>query len=911
MKRYLTAIYLFLSFAACTEHSGQELLPEVTHLHKPWTRWWWMGSAVNEPEAGKLLKLYSEAGFGGVEITPIYGARGYEEQYLSYLSEEWMKVLLFTSEKAGEYGMGTDMNLGTGWPFGGPHVSPEFSATRLVTERFELKEGSKNPLKIEVSNIRLRNTVKGLQALTGYGPNGQVADLTSYVKADGTLGWEPVDGDWELYAAFTARTMQMVKRAAPGGDGLTFDHFSESALNRYLDRFNKAFGNTNPGIRAFFNDSYEVYGTNWTDNFFGEFEKRRGYDLKYHLRELTGNSPDEELRHRVHTDFRETLSDLLLENFTRPWTTWAHRYQAQTRNQAHGSPGNLIDLYAAVDIPECETFGSSFFPIPNLRRDSADIRNVDPDPVMLKFATSAANITGKKLISSETFTWLGEHFKTSLAQCKPEVEQVFLSGVNHVFYHGTTYSPAEAGWPGWLFYASVNFNPSNTFWSHLPALNNYVARCQSILQAGEPDNEILIYWPLHDYWMTTNHENIMLTIHDIDKWLHPTEFYQLTEELISEGYCVDFISDRLIETMSTRNGRLVAPSGKEYKAVVFPKITYMPEKTFAKAIHLAESGANVLFGNVPQDIPGAWNITERRQDMLEIYEQAATGHPGITVNDNISKALRKKNILPESLMENGLKFLRRKTGDGTWYFLVNHTSGNIDQFLEFNSKGKHAYLFDAKSGMTGIPQTRKIKGKMEVRVQLKSGESQFVFVGTKKDVAPEWEYLRENPERIALSNPWNIEFGEGGPVIPKGLNTDTLRLWTDLPHDETASFSGTAVYSTTFTTEGIKAGKYMLNLGTVYESAKVKLNGVDAGYCWSHPFIIDVTRYVQSGQNLLEVEVANLAANRIRWMDQQGIVWRNYHEINFVNIDYKPFDASGWQVMPSGLAGPVILEIHK
>jgi aminopeptidase N len=41
-------------------------------------------------------------------------------------------------------------------------------------------------------------------------------------------------------------------------------------------------------------------------------------------------------------------------------------------------------LYAAADIPECETFGSSFFPIPGLRRDSADIRNVDPDPVMMK-----------------------------------------------------------------------------------------------------------------------------------------------------------------------------------------------------------------------------------------------------------------------------------------------------------------------------------------------------------------------------------------------------------------------------------------------------------------------------------------------------------------------------------------------
>lgn len=60
---------------------------------------------------------------------------------------------------------------------------------------------------------------------------------------------------------------------------------------------------------------------------------------------------------RILSDYRETLAELLLENFTRQWTEWAHRGGSLTRNQAHGSPGNLIDLYATVDIPECEGFG--------------------------------------------------------------------------------------------------------------------------------------------------------------------------------------------------------------------------------------------------------------------------------------------------------------------------------------------------------------------------------------------------------------------------------------------------------------------------------------------------------------------------------------------------------------------------
>ena len=39
----------------------------------------------------------------------------------------------------------------------------------------------------------------------------------------------------------------------------------------------------------------------------------------------------------------------------------------KTKYQAHGSPGNLIDLYASADIPECETFGSMPYNIDGFR----------------------------------------------------------------------------------------------------------------------------------------------------------------------------------------------------------------------------------------------------------------------------------------------------------------------------------------------------------------------------------------------------------------------------------------------------------------------------------------------------------------------------------------------------------------
>jgi hypothetical protein len=76
---------------------------------------------------------------------------------------------------------------------------------------------------------------------------------------------------------------------------------------------------------------------------------------------------------------------------------------------------------------------------------------------------------------------------------------------------------------------------------------------------------------------------------------------------------------------------------------------------------------------------------------------------------------------------------------------------------------------------------------------------------------------------------------------------------------------------------------------------------------WSPPYSVSVGKYLKSGRNRLEVEVTNLAANRIADLDRRKVEWKRFHEINFVNRDYKPLDASKWPLRDSGLLGPVRL----
>lgn len=903
--------------------SAQNPWPKTTETAKPWTRWWWMGNAVDEKGLDKQLTTLNKAGFGGVEIVPIYGAKGFEKQYINYLSPEWMKMLQFTTDKAKSLNMGVDMAVGTGWPIGGPQVDEQEAATKMIVQTYTISSGEKFVDKIFLKDEKQKNlkTIK-LDIVTAYNEKNEAVVLTDKVNADGSLNWKPTSGKWTVYAVFVGKTLQKVKRAAPGGEGYTLDHFSPDATKDYLKTFDKAFGNSNYGIRSFFNDSYEVYNADWTPDFKEEFQKRRGYDLSSYIKYLVSNE-ENEIAGRIKSDYRETLNELILNNFTKDFTNWAHSKNSKNTNQAHGSPGNLLDLYAAVDIPESETFGSSIFEIPGLKRDSADIQKADmPDFNMLKFASSAANVTGKKLTSNETFTWLTEHFKTSWSQAKPEVEQVFLSGINHVFYHGTTYTPADVPFPGWLFYASVNFVPENSLWPHLKGLNSYIERTQSVLQSGKSDNELLIYWPIYDQWASPKGKDVTFKVHNVEKWLQPTPMYENLNKLSKMGYSLDMISDKMIGESKSENQKIqVSKEGSAYQVLIIPELTYLPESTLKNILDLAQNGASIIFQNEPKDIPGNLEVEKRRTQLKSLWNQipfqnqaenmktASFGKGKIVLSSDVAKALEYLKIEREKLTDTGLKFVRRQFEGGKYYYIVNHTSKEINQNIPLNFTGKQVTLMNPENGDYGLAETQ----NNSVRVQLKSGES--LIIKNTEDIytsIPNWYYAEKTDALIALDQPWQLSFKDGGPELPKARTLKKLEPWTNFTEDaSTQSFSGTGVYTTTLKLKKKNADDYLLKLDKLYESAKVIVNGQDAGIVWSIPFEINIGKYLKKGKNTIQIEVCNLMANRIRDMDQKKIQWRNYHEINFVNIDYKAFDASNWKVQPSGLDGEIqLIPIH-
>ena len=636
--------------------------------------------------------------------------------------------------------------------FGGFHVIPIYGVKGGYEKNWK-------PL-LSPQWIEAWNLAAGLASYNGLG-----IDLTM------GSGW-CFGGPW-IDKEHAASSGQKVKRAGLGGTGYMLDPFDPEAMKLHVAQFDKWFGKAAQSVtcedlvrddstdeaadilvaarpRAFYHDSYEYYGA----------EPKKGQDV----------------------------DESQLACF-KVWTDWCRENGYLTRNEAHGAPSNWLDFYALADIPETEMFGKN-----------------DRDILISKFASSAAHVKGTKLVSAESCTWIDEHFCERPAEIKSFLDRLFLSGVNHVFYHGCCYSPVDAVWPGWCFYASLEMNPRNPIWREMGALNAYVTRCQSLFQTWTPDNDIAVLWDPTSFREKHKGEVARMTVHARD-WFYGEKIGEVAKELYEAGYAFDYISPRMVK----------AGLAKKYAELVDPERFEIPSRA----------------RRMPFDA------------------------------------------------KSGLLATRWKKDGETAYFVVN--TGSVAKVVA--SKG----TFTAADPLTGEI--------MAVReVALAPLHSRFL-VGDGFEVK---DCVAGGTNAVNIPGPWHVEPICGGPALPAPRKLDALVGWETFDD----AFSGTMLYKTTFDMPNARPSS--LSLGDVREIARVRLNGRDLGVKFMPPYDFAIPAGVLGEKgNVLEVEVTNLGANRLRWNDLNGVDWKYFSDINMVGLDYKPLDASKWKPLKSGLLGPV------
>ena len=576
-------------------------------------------------------------------------------------------------------------------------------------------------------------------------------------------------GPW-IDAAHASTRKFKVKRACVGGAGYMIDPFDPEAMKIHVAAFDGLFGKGGKAARprAFYHDSYEYYGAR---------PKRKG-----------------------------DIDEMQLSCF-RVWTDWCRENGYLTRNEAHGAPSNWLDFYALADIPETEMFG----------KGSRDI-------LISKFASSAAHAKGTTLVSAESCTWIDEHFCERPADIKAYLDGLFLSGVNHVFYHGLCYSPLDAVWPGWCFYATLEMNPRNPIWREVAALNAYVTRCQSVFQTWTPDTDLAIVWDPAPYRAKCKDGMGSMSVSNGDKWFYPERAGRLSKRLFEAGYSFDFISKRM----------LAAGLGKRYAAVVDP-------------------------------------------EAADVFDAAMKSR---------GESIKGVKRMPFD-SSTGLVATRWRKDGETAYFVVN--TGAVARAVS----SRNGFFTEAD------PLTGKVEHKKAVSV-LEPRQSLFL-IGDGFEVGERCSKSSFGSV-VEVHETWRLSPVCGGPELPKARTIDALVGWETL--DE--FFSGTMMYSTTFDVGSTGVASTVLSLGEVREIARVRLNGRDLGVRFMPPYEFSIPAgLLRPNGNALEVEVTNLGANRLRWNDINKVDWKYFCDINVVGSNYKPFDASKWKPLKSGLLGPV------
>ncbi len=408
-------------------------------------RWWWFGPAVTPEGLDRELQAMHDAGLGGVEVQPVYPLvpddRGRGLVNHPFLSPPFLDAVRHSAETARRLGLRFDLTLGSGWPYGGPHISVDHAAGRLRWEKVAVK----------ARRVPLPAMTTGERLIAVTAPDGG-AELTD-IRGDAV--WLP-DGPLpaEVWVFIAGRTGMMVKRAAVGAEGYVLDHYDRAALQAHLDAVGTPLLDALRGMppATVFCDSLEVFGSDWTPDLLPEFARRRGYDLRPHLAALVSGSDARGIA--LRQDWGRTLGELYEERFLAPLAEWTHARGSKLRIQGYGIPPATLSSNRLADLTDGE---------------GAQWKTITP----ARWASSANHLFDRAVTASETWTWLhSPSFAATPLDLKAEADRHFLMGVNQLIGHGWPSTPAgvdNADWRfNWRFYAAGAFNDRNPWWIAMP-----------------------------------------------------------------------------------------------------------------------------------------------------------------------------------------------------------------------------------------------------------------------------------------------------------------------------------------------------------------------------------------------------------------------------------------------------------
>lgn len=979
------------SYAPVLYDPGHVLAPPQDY--GAWAWWWWPGADIDLEKAEQQIDQLHELGFAGFEHEAFSVGTGANidksiaERVHTVGTQDYYHKLRSVLDMLEERGMQMDLGESSGWPANGPHIPAERGVSDLSIVEMTVKGGRTIKRKLpkpkptyadymllfgevvgggdlvnfttasgRFQAVLAAKIVGGKRSKRIFNLTDQlkldpdsVIDITQSVDEDGVLHWDAPFGQWLVIGAYQRPSASLASgftSAYPRG-GFILDHFDVGEVRRHLEYsfgeetgLSPYFGGV---LRGVFVDSAEfAVNTHITDDFFAEFEKRRGYRLEPLLPAIAVEGRHHFAAHslginakplyiltdhdeRIRHDYDLTVSDLFIERYLGEMSDWANMRDMESVGEVYGLKLDAIRAMGRLDIPQTE----------QLYAGGTDL--------FLKLASAAGALYGRPIVAAETFVSIDRDYSFTPRRLKVMADKVLFNGVNQIHYHGVTYHPwphdaGDAGdatamkWYPWsspstTFSSELSFTfnatPDNAYWPDIKPLNEYIARSHYLLRQGAPEYDLMLYYPFLGFPSVLKGEGFanehlfhahlpdadpvsLRPLQDGDgrdsdnesakkdqdhevEWLHHVR--QLTHRIDARGVTWNWFNSHAL-TSDLITPRQLPASGGAYEAIVVPFVESMPAEDLRRLLELADNGANIHFiGATPAAPPGYFNIKEQKKLIAEAIAEARR-HPNITfhpdagaflsaLSANLSPALTFAADAPARRLG------RRVSDDSRIDFIASISNSDLELELS-TAAGRDSWVFNPMTGeITDLPSTE--PGRYALT--LEPFGSRFIIDGLERPQNVGKPACTAAQRSLAL-NKWALK----SPVSRQTIALSALEDWRAL--DSMRHHDGPADYIVEFNDTGDNECA-VLDLGLVQGAAEVFVNDEQVARLAYHPFKTDIADHLRPGVNTIRIRLIPPQRNALIAKALAG------------DKNYSHFKSRADELVAAGLLGPVRLDLWR
>ncbi|HEX7115174.1 MAG TPA: glycosyl hydrolase [Steroidobacter sp.] len=769
----LASLLLFCSLAVASGNSPAltpDEFAEPPPSARPWVYAFWMEGNVTKEGITADLEAMAREGIGGILFMD--GALGNPNGPHRFMSPSWREMFRHMLTEANRLGIQVNLNNAPGWAgSGGPWVKPEQATQKVIASETILEGPARRsvvlpkppgiahdyyrdiavlayPVSVadtkELYRIPSYDSTKSFAGDRDFAhvvpwprfiptsptypdipehqrvASAEMQDLTQKMDASGRLTWDVPEGRWLVLRIGHTVANGELRSAQAEANGLESDKLSRAAVKAQFEalvgRLAKEIGPE--GRKALVSvhiDSWESGSGNWTEGFREEFRRRRGYDMLPFMPTVKGIVVDSlEVSERFLWDYRETVSELLLENYAGYMRELANSRGMRLSIEAYDGTSDDLRYAGRADEPMSEFWQRPLY-------------NGLPMCDLSEGMVSAAHVYGRRIVGAESFTARWGDFLDHPATLKPLADWAFCAGVNKLYFSEWVVQPWPHLKPGVSFMdLGTVFGAGLTWWPQASAWHEYVARVQHVLRQGQFVADIC--------FMTAEGAPLRFT--------PPIPASERGGIPRRPGYNYDGCPPEVVlGQMSVEGNRVTLPSGMKYRLLVLPtynalnepvislmegpdyyykpvplpKVQTMTPQLLKKVKELLEAGAIVL-GTRPLASPSLEGYPESDRELERLADEiwgpgaGASGSGQRRVGKGMIVWGRKPEIVlaqrgvpadfsadPE--LREKLNYIHRQLEDGTdVYFVVNQDDSAVQGNAYFRVSGRHPQWWWPQSG---------------------------------------------------------------------------------------------------------------------------------------------------------------------------------------------------------------------